>query len=186
MAEWKKKRDIMRRYDVTAQIYDERYAQEQRAKIEVALGHVNVEDQDVLDVGCGTGLSFDYVVNKSRITVGLDVSRKTLLKAKERTKKHPNAHLILADADNMPMRDKTFTVIFAITVLQNMPNYANTLGEVKRVAQGDAIIIITGLKKIFSRIKLQHLLKAAGLQALTFRNENLNCHVAVCHITRNA
>jgi len=62
MGGWKKKRDIMQCYNVTAHIYDMRYAEEQTCKIKAALKHAKIEKYDVvLDVGCGTGILFDRV-----------------------------------------------------------------------------------------------------------------------------
>jgi|APFre7841882654_1041346.scaffolds.fasta_scaffold00024_22 ubiquinone/menaquinone biosynthesis C-methylase UbiE len=180
MSVWDKKRDIMRRYDVTARIYDMRYADEQAAKIEAALRHVVVKAGVVLDVGCGTGILFSYVADKARMTVGVDVSMKTLLKAKERARNHASVHLVWADADNMPLRDKVFDRVFAITLIQNMPRQTETLNEIRRVVKDDALIVVTGLKKVFTRSKLEQLLKNAGLKIIAMRNEGLKCYVAVC------
>ena len=82
MTGWKDKRKVMRRYDLTADMYNERYAQEQKAKYGVALENVDVADCAVLDVGCGSGLFFSHVAAKAKVLVGIDVSRKLLLKAK--------------------------------------------------------------------------------------------------------
>jgi malonyl-CoA O-methyltransferase len=180
MTVWDKKRDIMRRYDATAQIYDTRYAEEQAAKIEAALRHVEVQAEAILDVGCGTGILFGYVADKAAMTVGVDVSSKTLLKAKERARNHPNVHLVCADADNMPLRDKVFDRAFAVTIIQNMPSQAETLNEIRRVVKDNALIVVTGLKKIFTKNKLQKTLKNAGLNIIVTRNKGLKCYVAVC------
>jgi len=180
MSVWDKKRDIMRRYDVTARIYDTRYAEEQAAKIDAAFKQVKVKTGAVLDVGCGTGLLFSYVAGKARMTVGVDVSKKTLLKAKERARNFESVHLVLADADNMPLRDKVFRNVFAITLIQNMPCEAETLNEIKRVVKDNALIVVTGLKKVFTRSKLEQLLKNAGLNITAVKNEDLTCYVAVC------
>lgn len=178
---WDKKRDIMRRYDVTAQIYDMRYAEEQAAKIEAALRHVEVKAGVVLDVGCGTGILFGYVADKARMTVGVDVSIKTLLEAKERARNHSSVHLVCADADNMPLRDKVFDRAFAITLIQNMPRQTETLNEIRRVVKDNALIVVTGLKKVFTRSKVEQLLKNAGLNITAMRDEGLKCYVAVCN-----
>ena len=73
----------MQRYDVTAEMYDERYAEEQQRKYKKALENVNVAGKAVLDVGCGSGLFFREVAAQADMVVGVDVSRKLLLKAKE-------------------------------------------------------------------------------------------------------
>ena len=122
MSEWDKKRGVMHRYDLTAHIYDMQYAEEQTAKIEAALEDLKMEKHGlVLDVGCGTGLLFVYVADKAETTIGLDISRKILLQAKKHAKNFLNIHLILADADNMPLRENIFSSVFGITLLQNMP-----------------------------------------------------------------
>ena len=180
MSVWDKKRDIMRRYDVTARIYDVRYAEEQAAKIEAALRHVEVEARTVLDVGCGTGILFNYVADKARMAVGVDASIKTLLKAKERARNHASVHLVCADADNMPLRDEVFDRVFAITLIQNMPRQTETLNEIRRVVKDNALIVVTGLKKVFTRSKLEQLLKNAGFHVIAMKDEGLKCYVAVC------
>ena len=180
MSEWKKKRSIMRRYDLTAHIYDMRYAEEQTAKIKAALEGLNIEGGSlVLDVGCGTGILFDYITDKA-MTVGLDVSRKLLITAKERAKKFKDVHLVLADADNMPFRQNVFTYVFAFTVVQNMPNPAATLNEIRRIAKRNAIIVISGLKRVFSKNVFEELLRSARLRSVVWKDEGLKCYVAVC------
>jgi len=181
MKEWDKKRDVMRRYDLTAHLYDMQYAEEQTAKIEAAVNSENLEKCNmVLDVGCGTGLLFDYVADRAKAIVGLDISRRILFQAKERAKKFPNTHLILADADNMPLKENIFDYAFAVTLIQNMPNPLKTLNEVKRVTVEAAVFVVTGLKKRFSLEVFEELLRKAGLKIVTLKNENLKCHMAVC------
>jgi ubiquinone/menaquinone biosynthesis C-methylase UbiE len=180
MSAWKKKRDIMRRYDVTAGIYDLRYAEEQTAKIEAALAHLKDSTGAVLDAGCGTGVLFSYVAGKACMTVGVDSSKKTLLAAKEHAKNYPKVHLIQADADNMPLRDKVFEKVFAITLIQNTPSPSATLKEIKRVANDNASIVVTGMKKAFNKTALKQMLRSARLNVTAMENEHLKCYVAVC------
>jgi ubiquinone/menaquinone biosynthesis C-methylase UbiE len=181
MSEWNKKLRIMRRYDLTAHIYDMRYSEEQTAKIDVALESVDVKKHSlVLDVGCGTGLLFNHVAEKVEIIAGLDISRKILLQAKKRSNKLVNANLIWADADNLPFKNEVFSHVFAMTLIQNMPNPAKTLKEVKRVTKNDAIIIVTGLKKKFPLESFVRLLRKVGLNIIKIKNENLKCFVAIC------
>ena len=181
MNEWDKKRDLMHRYDLTAHIYDMQYAEEQTAKIEVALEGLKMEKRSsVLDAGCGTGLLFGYVADKAETTVGLDISRKILLQAKKRAKNFLNIHLILADADNMPLKENIFSHVFGITLIQNMPNPAKTLNEIRRVAKDDAVIVVTGMKKAFTHEEFEELLRDVGFNIMALKYEGLKCYVAVC------
>jgi ubiquinone/menaquinone biosynthesis C-methylase UbiE len=179
---WRKKRKIMQRYDTTAGIYDRRYGEEQAAKMEAALKHLDVAGaHHFLDVGCGTGLFFKYATNKAESIVGVDVSRKSLLIAKEQAKVLRNTCLILADVDNMPLKTNVFSHVFAFTLVQNTPNPSETLTELKRVAKEDAVFFITGLKRIFSREAFEGLLHKAGLDVRALEDaENLRCYVAIC------
>ncbi len=181
MNKWDQKRKVMRRYDLTAQLYDVRYAEEQEAKYKVALENLKiVRNSFILDVGCGTGLLFSHVAAQAETVVGVDVSRKLLLQAKERAKNYRNVHLVQADADHLPFKNDYFTVVFTFTVLQNMPKPAETLNEIKRTAKHDAFIAITGLKKTFSLEAFRELLQQAGLRVVSLKDDGtLKCYVAV-------
>jgi ubiquinone/menaquinone biosynthesis C-methylase UbiE len=181
---WRKKRQIMQRYDITAGIYDARYAEEQRAKIEAALKHVSImSDDEVLDVGCGSGLLSDYIADRVRRIIALDISKRTLLEAKRRTKRFKNAELLLADADNLPLREKQFTRIFVLTVIQNLPNPVEMLNEARRAARNGCVFIVTGLKRVFSREAFKTLLHEAGMKVIAWEDEErLKCYVAVAQV----
>lgn len=181
MSEWNQKRSVMHRYNLTAHIYEARYAEEQTAKIKAALEATTIKKHSVvLDAGCGTGILFDYIANQAKTIIALDISKKILTEAKNRAKKFQNIHLILADADNMPLKQKAFTYVFGITLLQNMPKPAKTLNEIKRIAEAGAKIIVTGMKKAFTLKQFKSLLRNAGLKIMFLKYEGLICYVAVC------
>jgi demethylmenaquinone methyltransferase/2-methoxy-6-polyprenyl-1,4-benzoquinol methylase len=181
LSKWGQKRKVMRRYDLTAQIYDVRYAEEQEAKYKKALECLNVASNSlILDVGCGTGLLFSHVAAEAQTVVGMDVSRKLLIQARERTREFRNVHVVQADADHMPFKNDYFSVVFAFTVLQNMPKPLETLKEIKRTAKHDASIVVTGLKKAFSLEAFRELLQHTGLHIVSLKDDDvLKCYVAV-------
>jgi ubiquinone/menaquinone biosynthesis C-methylase UbiE len=180
MTAWKAKRKIMQRYDVTAEMYDERYSEEQNRKYQKALENVSVEGTAVLDAGCGSGLFFRRTAGQAGMVMGVDVSHGLLLKAKEQTKLFGNVFVVQADADQLPFRDGFFGAAFAFTVLQNMPKPAETLGELKRVVKAGGRVVVTGLKKAFALNKFLDILDDSGLETAAFMDdEALNCYVAV-------
>jgi ubiquinone/menaquinone biosynthesis C-methylase UbiE len=177
---WDQKRRVMRRYDVTAPSYDVQYGEEQEAKYRKALEHAKLAGGVVLDVGCGTGLLFSHVAHEAQIVVGVDISRGLLLHAKEASKKFRNIHLVRADADHLPFRNAFFSVVFAFTVLQNMPKPMETLEAIRQTAKSDAVIVVTGLKKTFSAEAFTRLLERAGLRVVSMDADDvLKCYVAV-------
>ncbi|MCX8153593.1 MAG: methyltransferase domain-containing protein [Candidatus Bathyarchaeota archaeon] len=180
MSTWRKKRSVMRRYDLTAQLYDRRYAEEQALKYRAAIEKLCIDGNSrVLDVGCGTGLLLSHIA-EAELVVGVDVSGKLLLQAKERAKSFRNVHVVRADADHLPFKSTYFTVVFAFTVLQNMPAPLETLKEIKRVAVLGAQVVVTGLKKAFSLAVFRELLENAGLKTVSLMDEDkLKCYVAI-------
>ena len=181
MNKWTQKQKIMRRYDLTAQMYDVRYAAEQAIKYQAALEQLNIAcNSTVLDVGCGTGLLFSHVATETQTVVGVDISRLLLLQAKGRARDFCNVHLVQADADHLPFRNACFSIVLVFTVLQNMPKPLETLSEVKRNANRGAAIVVTGLKKAFSLEAFRELLQNAGLQLVFLEGAHLSkCYVAV-------
>ena len=178
---WSQKLTTMRRYDLTAEMYERRYGEEQAAKYKAALEHLNVAHKSrVLDVGCGTGLLFSHVAAEAQTVVGVDISRVLLQQAKEHAQDFRNVHLVQADADHLPFRDALFSTIFAFTVLQNMPKPLKTLSEIKRNAEQSGSVVVTGLKKAFSLEAFEDLLQNAGLQVVHLEDtEAVKCYVAV-------
>ncbi len=133
-----------------------------------------------MDVGCGSGLFFKEVAAQAELVVGVDVSRKLLLKAKEQVEAFSNVFVLQADADHLPFRDGFFGAVFAFTVLQNMPKPSETLNELKRVAKVSGRVVVTGLKKAFPLEYLWMFWMSSGLKVTAFvDDEAVNCYVAV-------
>jgi ubiquinone/menaquinone biosynthesis C-methylase UbiE len=182
MREWKEKRGTMRHYDQQAAIYDVQYVGEQDAKIEEVLSSIELKPNEaVLDLGCGTGFLFQHINKRVELLVGLELSSEALREAKKRTKNMQNVVLVRADADNTPFPDSIFDEVFAITLLQNMPDPTKTITEMKRIGKPQAIFAVTGLKKKFTQESFFDLLKKARLKVSALdSDERLKGHVAVC------
>jgi ubiquinone/menaquinone biosynthesis C-methylase UbiE len=182
MAEWNKKREVMRHYNTLVPVYDAQYGEEQDAKMKAALSSINLKkDSLVLDAGCGTGLLFKHVGRSVKLLVGLDMSSRILKEARKRAKQLPTIAVVRADADFTPFQNNVFDATFAITLLQNVPDPLVTLREMKRVSKDRAFIVITGLKKEFSREAFVKLLQRAGLEVSVMESSGeLKGHVAVC------
>jgi len=182
MTEWKLKRRSMHRYNLTAHIYESRYSVEQEEKIKAVLENLELRREcSILDMGCGTGLLFPYLQNSSQIIVGLDLSKGMLEKAEHIRKHLENVHLILADADHTPLRSSSFDKVFAITLLQNMPNRNRTLQEAKRVMRPNAKLAATGLTSHFTKEAFSTLFIRARFKTLLIEpGDKSRFHIAIC------
>ena len=179
LSNWKHKRAVKKRYDLTARIYDVRYKEEQEAKYQAALADAKPKGL-VLDVGCGTGLFFNHVSSKAKNVIGIDISKNLLHLAAERAKILDNVNLVQADADHLPFKNDVFNAIFAFTLLQNLPKPSETLTELHRTARRGAAVTVTGLKKAFSLEALKELLCRAGLRFVSVKDEEkLKCYVVL-------
>lgn len=182
MVEWKQKRQHLNHYNNTADIYNDRYLGEQNAKIKTVLRHIELKKQGfVIDLGCGTGLLLPKIQRSAKEIVGLDISRAMLRKIELKKKRAANIHLILADADQTPLRRSCFDTLFAITLLQNMPNPLNTILEMQRITKAKGSIVVTGLKKWHSKQLFKGLLKSAGMKVDLLKiDDNVKCNIAIC------
>lgn len=182
MSEWNKKRRVMRHYDQSANVYDAQYCEEQGAKIRTALENLTLNQESiVLDAGCGTGLLFARSAEKAKFVVGIDISKSILKEAMKKVKQYKNVALIQSDIDNLPLSDRAFNVVFAVTLLQNVPNPMATLNEIKRVSEPNATIVVTGLRKAFTKEGFAKLLRQANLRvAVVKTDERMKEYVGVC------
>jgi len=118
-------------YDDIADGYEELHLGEQVKKMGKMLDAVKVkEEETLLDVGCGTGISTRCW--RCRRT-GLDPSDRLIAVAKE---KDGEGNYIVGTAEKLPFEDKTFDVVISVTALHNMDNVQQALQEMKRVGKG--------------------------------------------------
>ncbi|MDB2438939.1 methyltransferase domain-containing protein [Hellea sp.] len=91
-------------YDVIAGVYDHFSQRHYKQPRKVLVDRLDLKSGDnVLHIGCGTGLSFSLIIDKigpDGTLIGLDVSQKMLAQAEKKISKHgwQNVHLLHADA----------------------------------------------------------------------------------------
>jgi ubiquinone/menaquinone biosynthesis C-methylase UbiE len=158
-----RKLDIRRRYDSTADIYDERYTHIQREKYEVVKKYLPKHVAHILDLGCGTGMFLKELTKRDKLVVGVDSSVEMLNIARKRA---GVTSLVCADADHLPFLDKSFDVVVSVTLLQNVPEPIATMKEIARVLKPNGVAIVTSLKRKHSPEKLADLASSAGLEPI--------------------
>jgi len=115
-------------FDGISEIYDETRG----AATEIELKALSSELKDchtLLDVGVGTGRFAKPLSECGFDIVGVDLSRKMILKAKQKGLHN----LILADACHMPFRDGAFDGSIIIHVFHLLPDWLSVLREMGRV-----------------------------------------------------
>lgn len=161
------KKEIARRYDSSAEIYDNRYKDIQDKKYREIFSRVTIRGtKTILDVGCGTGTFLNIISEtetKGTKLVGIDLSTEMIKIAHE---KYPDIDFIVADSDALPIRDLSFSKIFSVTHLQNLPHPKQTLHEMIRISMKDTLIVISILRKTWSLEKLSELIAQTNLQII--------------------
>ena len=127
----------MEYYDTIAGGYKELYRQEQLKKYRLIQTHLKIrEDETLLDVGCGTGLSCEVFMCK---ITGIDQSIKMLRRINNNSK---NANFLQARGEALPFKDNIFDVIICVTAIHNFKDPKKALWEMKRVGKKKGVITI--------------------------------------------
>ena len=128
-------------YDRLANNYNELYFREQLKKITIIKNELKIENEKVLDVGCGTASYSGFFKNY----LGIDNSIEMM--------KVANANIVFGQAENLPFKDNSFDVIISITAIHNFRNIKKSIAEIKRVSRGKIAISVLKRSKKFNYIK---------------------------------
>ena len=131
--------DVRRSYARLAGHYDFTFTLFGRKYVKKVVNRLNDETHgnQVLDVGCGTGLSLPYFRPDLNVT-GIDISDDMLARAEQRARRRKLnniAGLHIMDASNMQFADNQFDSVLATFVMSVVPDPAKVLAEISRVTR---------------------------------------------------
>lgn len=95
--------------------------------------------QQVLDLGCGTGLMVDILMRQGHHVVGLDLRPEGLSAIH---KALPQSWLLQAEATRLPLKENTFDAVMLLDVLEHVDDRL-LLAEVRRVLRPGGVAVIT-------------------------------------------
>ncbi|MCX9085770.1 MAG: class I SAM-dependent methyltransferase [Candidatus Methanoperedens sp.] len=145
-----KRASILKYYEDLAGDYDQRFNNlrlNYMRSVEKMVILGSLKPGMILDIGCGTGEQSLFLAKKGYQVVGVDISREMLLKAKKSAKEgniKENLSLVLACAEALPFRDRSFEGLISIFgVFNHIPHVHNAFQETFRVLKSDATAIFT-------------------------------------------
>ena len=106
----------------------------------------------LIDIGCGTGRFLDFVkqVWPRLPTLGLDLSEAYIRHARRHLKRWSRTHLIVANAEAIPVPDNSCDAVTSIFVLHELPPEVRrtVIGEAARVLRpGGRLILMDSLQR---------------------------------------
>ena len=123
-------------------------------------------DDDFLDIGCGSGFLLNQVICKRG--VGADISDLMVKTARENCKHNGKKFVVQSDAENLPFKNSSFDKIVSTEVIEHIPHPIALLEEIERISRNDTVIVITIPNE--KRINwIKNILFSLGVQKLLFR-----------------
>lgn len=109
-----------------------------RALRRFTLSRPRTQPLRLVDVGCGTGGTLDFLQPFGEVT-GVDMEVAALQFCRDRG--YPN--LALADATALPFADGSYDAVVALDVLEHIPDHAGAAREIARILAPEGLVYIT-------------------------------------------
>lgn len=123
-------------------------------------------NDDFLDIGCGSGYLLNQVVCKRGI--GADISDLMVKTARESCKNQKQKFVVQSDAESLPFKNSSFDKIVSTEVIEHILHPIALLEEIERISRNDTVIVITIPNE--KRINwIKNILFLLGIHKLLFR-----------------
>jgi ubiquinone/menaquinone biosynthesis C-methylase UbiE len=98
-------------------------------------------DDQLLDIGCGSG----YLLNQATCKrgIGVDISDLMVKTAWENCKNNGKKFIVQSDAENLPFKNRSFNKIVSTEVIEHILHPQVLLKEIERVSKNNTVIVIT-------------------------------------------
>ncbi len=135
---------VRRAYDRLADSYDRRWSTYVDASTDETLSRMPLAaEMRLLDVGCGTGVLLDKVVDTypDIETTGVDMSPEMLKVARRRLP--DGVELLEADATDLPFDDDSFDLVVSTSAFHHIDRPQIALEEIHRVLDVSGTLVLT-------------------------------------------
>lgn len=114
-----------------------------------------LENKTILDLGCGYGWHLIYAAKKNvKFAVGIDISKKMLEVAKEKTKNLNNIELILSSIEKLKyiksLKNKKFDIVLSSLALHYIKDFDKTVKDIKLYLNNNSYFLFSVEHPIFT------------------------------------
>ncbi|KAA3602850.1 MAG: class I SAM-dependent methyltransferase [Calditrichaeota bacterium] len=114
-------------------------------KIVTRISLTNLEDKNILELGCGTGKNTEFLVENSKSVFAMDFSEKMLKVAKEKVKAENVTFKVQDLTKNWELQNETFDIVLGNLVLEHIENLKPIFQESFRVLKSNGILFLCEL-----------------------------------------
>ena len=115
-----------------------------------AYGQGALQQQEILEIGCGGGLICEQLARRKATMVGIDLSEGALAAARAHARQSGLGHIIhyeKASAEALPYADGSFSAIICLDVLEHVRDLKATIAEVTRVLAPGGIFVFDTINR---------------------------------------
>lgn len=105
----------------------------------------------ILDIGCGPGPFWPLITGNHIIGIDINIDKTTIRRAKKY-----GVNLVRADAQHIPLKDNTASLIFCPEILEHLDNPFLTLREASRILKQPGVFLVD-VPCIFDKVILPSL-----------------------------
>ena len=128
---------------------------------------VDIENKDILEVGCGRGGGLAYIVKnfKPSTAKGIDLDKGAI---KFCNKHYPLNGLSFTqgDAQNLPVEDNSYDVLINVESSHRYPEFHLFLNEVKRILRSGGYFLYTDFRYDWEMNELQKQIEQSGFKII--------------------
>ena len=102
--------------------------------------YLNKKNLTVADLGCGTGLTSDVLLEKANTVFGVDITQQLLAQAKKRHSQYKFTAM-QGDVTNLSFKDNSFDGIVCLNTLENIQSVDKAISEISRICRPGGLFL---------------------------------------------
>jgi len=105
------------------------------------------QGKTVLECGCGVGPDTEVLLQLGCKVISVDLAAVDI--AKQNNKDNPNVQFVQASITDLPLKKKSFDVVYCHRVLQHTPNPEQTLSHILQFVKDDGAVFVHSYARTF-------------------------------------